>query len=469
MGMAASQARFLSLTARRTNCEYMGQQINQARTALANESAGLFEKLLALQPPTPPSSLDEKYFTQGYSFIDPTDEMRKRIHWESMETADEPVSSQEFTFTVHTQEPEMVDVLDPVTGLPTYTAQLDANGAIILEPLFDADGITPTMDFLYDGPYEQVPKLDADGNQVYEDDGVTPIIYWKGTGNIVQQQATNDDGSLKYTQRLDAGGNPMYEADGVTPIMDPVMEPVYTQLNKVLQEKVQEEVMRDIYTPHVSTLDFSTGDFVDIPIESISGLTPPTNEEVSRTEVRYATIEHTIYDVDGNLTKLKETAPMVMYFDNRERLLGFQELTLNAELIDDPEDPNYYYAGDATTGAMKGNPAVATSDPPGIENFYLSAVADKPLVYQCKELTYNGEFDECRYQEDMDKYEFDKAAYDYQIEQINLKTKAIQQQDKSLELKLKQLDTDRNAINTEMEAVSKVITKNIETTFKTFA
>ena len=42
MGMAASQARYLALSARKTNTEYEGQQINQARTALANKSADLF-------------------------------------------------------------------------------------------------------------------------------------------------------------------------------------------------------------------------------------------------------------------------------------------------------------------------------------------------------------------------------------------------------------------------------------------
>ena len=36
MGLAASQARFLNLTARKTNLEYEGQQINQQRTTLAN-------------------------------------------------------------------------------------------------------------------------------------------------------------------------------------------------------------------------------------------------------------------------------------------------------------------------------------------------------------------------------------------------------------------------------------------------
>lgn len=36
MGMSASQARFLGLTARKTNVEYEGQQVNQQRTTLSN-------------------------------------------------------------------------------------------------------------------------------------------------------------------------------------------------------------------------------------------------------------------------------------------------------------------------------------------------------------------------------------------------------------------------------------------------
>lgn len=66
MGMAASQARYLELTARKTNVEYQGQQINQQRTELANESAGLFTQLMGLQVPTAPSSSD--YTTTQYTF-----------------------------------------------------------------------------------------------------------------------------------------------------------------------------------------------------------------------------------------------------------------------------------------------------------------------------------------------------------------------------------------------------------------
>lgn len=58
MGMAASQARWISLAARKTNVEYEGQQINQARTALANQSSELWNRLYNMQVPTAPSTAD---------------------------------------------------------------------------------------------------------------------------------------------------------------------------------------------------------------------------------------------------------------------------------------------------------------------------------------------------------------------------------------------------------------------------
>ena len=51
MGIAASQARYLYLTARQTNVEFEGQQINQERTNLANEQAGLFQEMMELKAP----------------------------------------------------------------------------------------------------------------------------------------------------------------------------------------------------------------------------------------------------------------------------------------------------------------------------------------------------------------------------------------------------------------------------------
>lgn len=68
MGMAASQARFLGLTARKTNTEYEGQQVNQQRTTLSNQSANYYNQLLGMKVPTPPSTQD---FTRTtYTFSD---------------------------------------------------------------------------------------------------------------------------------------------------------------------------------------------------------------------------------------------------------------------------------------------------------------------------------------------------------------------------------------------------------------
>lgn len=55
MGMSASQARLLSLTARKSNTEFEGQQINQQRMALSNQSANLNKQSLTMSPPVVPS------------------------------------------------------------------------------------------------------------------------------------------------------------------------------------------------------------------------------------------------------------------------------------------------------------------------------------------------------------------------------------------------------------------------------
>lgn len=66
MGLAASQARFLNLTARKTNIEYEGQQINQQRTQLANQSANYYNQMLTLSVPVPPS--ESNFSTVVYTY-----------------------------------------------------------------------------------------------------------------------------------------------------------------------------------------------------------------------------------------------------------------------------------------------------------------------------------------------------------------------------------------------------------------
>ena len=61
MGMSASQARLLSLQARQSNLEYQGQQINQERTILSQQCTALYNSLLSMTVPTPPSTADYTY------------------------------------------------------------------------------------------------------------------------------------------------------------------------------------------------------------------------------------------------------------------------------------------------------------------------------------------------------------------------------------------------------------------------
>ncbi len=50
MGLAASQSRFLSLTARKNDLELTGQQINQSRLQVANVTNQLFNIVATLDP-----------------------------------------------------------------------------------------------------------------------------------------------------------------------------------------------------------------------------------------------------------------------------------------------------------------------------------------------------------------------------------------------------------------------------------
>jgi len=53
--------------------------------------------------------------------------------------------------------------------------------------------------------------------------------------------------------------------------------------------------------------------------------------------------------------------------------------------------------------------------------------------------------------------------------EIQLRINSIQSLDEALELQLRRVDTQQKSVSTEIEAVQKVIDKNITLTFKTFA
>ena len=96
-------------------------------------------------------------------------------------------------------------------------------------------------------------------------------------------------------------------------------------------------------------------------------------------------------------------------------------------------------------------------------NIKLSTMSDTFNV-KSEEIT-----DEKAYNDAMNQYNYDVTCYEKSMADINAKTSVIQEQDRQLELRLKQLETEQKALSTEMDAVKGIISKNVESTFKTFS
>ena len=83
-------------------------------------------------------------------------------------------------------------------------------------------------------------------------------------------------------------------------------------------------------------------------------------------------------------------------------------------------------------------------------------------------MTATTETDNVAYDDAYNQYEYNQYVYDQKQNEINANIEILQAQDKSLELRLSTLDTQHSAIQTELEAVKKVMSKNIDNSFKTF-
>ena len=162
--------------------------------------------------------------------------------------------------------------------------------------------------------------------------------------------------------------------------------------------------------------------------------------ERSFMQVHVAEDEKFTYNAETDLFELKE---------------GVDENTKLPQYIQAYNDASSFY----TTYSKPNRKAIYDKDA-NVEN------GAKPIGYS-ESATLN--VNQAQYEAAMDQYEKDLAEYEKILDQINAKTQEIHESDKKLELQLKQLDTEQEAIQTEYEAVKKVIDKNIENTFKSFA
>lgn len=411
MGMAASQARYLALTARKTNVEYEGQQINQERTALANQSADAFNQYLALEVPTAPSTQD--YTTIQYTYEDG-----------SVEEAIESMT-------------ELADASSDYNYLVTHYHYADVFTGI------RNTKVNPQVRTGYDTATKTTPAAEVTENEgVYSIDGNQITAY---DPENVEQKSRYDILAEEY---------PDLKA------MDPENIGIYTDENQV------------IHFLDMTTL--GTGDVVDYAIEGIVPTHVGNNELTKYVEGQDKELDLSLEQIrKDNPDDPIATADSIYtyesygrtYFVTEDELMASANSSMNAANPSEYQtNLNTYYAEGVKTKISSTDKAFIEFDDTGRATSIHFENSSATFAIQTETVT-----DQAAYQDAMNQYEYDKAVYEKAIEDINAKTEIIQEEDRTLELRLRQLDTEQNALQTEMEAVAKVIEKNVESTFKTFS
>ncbi len=357
MGMSASQARFLSLTARKTNVEYEGQQINQQRTALSNESSNYYSQLTSMSVPVPPSS--EDYSKVTYTFKDGTE---NNTVTSLIATAD----------TKNTG----IYMLNYTQEIPEDT--MVVNGTAVVSKIGEGEAAK----------------------------------YYIGSTELVNDK---DDSAERFIR----AGIPENVANGYSDSERAAKLAVEAQYKAMATEKYGDQ---DWYVMYRKSSDSSSYEPVLFSKKELEAA-----DYNQKTSLSLSGIRQYIF---GESTASREVK--------------------NAKARVDQDSSGRYISIFIYNDNKYGEQG--HTDPSGTKY----------------DLTTNTQEDDAAYNDAMNQYYYDKAQYDKQVQEVNAKIEVIQVQDKNLELKLKQLDTEQNAISTEMDAVKKVISKNVESSFKTF-
>lgn len=436
MGMAASQARYLALTARKTNTEWEGQQINQARTALANQSANLFNRLLALEVPNAPKTTD--YTELQYSYSDGENES-VLDSWQQLSSSDPDynyIVNHYYYANVYTGSKKLLENPQVQTKAELQEEDLKANVKEVVM------------------------------NQM---DGTCKIVFNDGTERTCTAiKNVNKDTKLENALRDFEVAKDMAKADGVL-TTDGVYG--YQDANGTWHFFLENELEA------AEPVDYST---LYVPSyvgnSKLTSLTQFTDDQAAELAQILKDCpdssmkDYLSFDNEGNLVYEGEgiySFDMAgrTYFTTEKDLYNSMQTQYNYDKpIDVQEKLAYYNASYIKTKIEETNHALLETD--GSGRFTSVKFDDDSVVYS---LNVESVTDDAAYQDAMNEYNYKIQEYEKIIADINAKTSIIQQEDRTLELRLKQLDTEQNALATEMDAVKKVIKDNVEKTFKTFS
>ena len=494
MGMSASQARLLSLQARQSNLEYQGQQINQERSILSQQCTALYNSLLAMTVPTPPSTQD--YTTIKYSGTDGATTFTigtvkpsgDKYNVELQQTATGNSLSRNYGSSVVSKSGQTLtgEFISPSETIHTgiYTQQSDGteyaegdiyvdenpvNGADLISEgtanpedymMLTANGYEPVTSFVEGHTYYQ--KVSKETYDAAEDKS----IYSHLRENIEEQPVSGLSASDLSSYYVSVNGT-VTQLTSNSPYVKENSDGTYS-LNAVAENVQFFKVgsgSDELTNPDAgSTLiagktayDFST---------AASEFADEFDWEQYREAIRnaYGTQESSINEDD-----------FYVFFVTSETGVRTPQFALKSD-VDSPDGftetysytPNGSYTSSTPTDGCKlefdAQGRITTISIPSYD-----ATTGELISYRDISLTAETVTDENAYQDAYNQYEYEQYQYDKAQQEINAKTEIIQQEDRNLELKLQRLDNERTQITTEIEAVDKVINDNIEASYKTFS
>lgn len=474
--MSASQARFLTLTAKKTNTEYEGQQINQQRTMLSNESSNYYSQLASLPVPTPPSPSD--YTKISYMFNDgsatntitsliatpstASTGIYKLNYTQQIPTDTMKINGQSKIAQITIEASSMRYFINEAELVPPVTIDDNWNLSITEEEYMRNHLKFSIPEEVVDSmSYEQVKeKLTNEALTFKYYQAMYPdtefIMYYQDTGNgnynpvFYKRPTVSDDemvnnyhfigaAQLVYACRQDSRGN-LNIADEESMRLHFSCSMPMDVVNSMSVEEMKKKLLLEVQ--YVKMLEEKYG---------IEPVVAPNYVDKSSFKVIYKKSPEGAYEPQ-------------FYSDADLENMDYSEKTgLSIGALN-----NYVYGREMETKEIKNVDAKVEQDSSGR---YISIYIydDEQHIDGTKySLTATTISDENGYNDAMNQYYYEKALYDKKVQDINAKIEIIQTQDKNLELKLKQLDTEQNAISTEIDAVKKVISKNVESSFKTF-
>lgn len=455
MGMSASQARFLSLTARKNNVEFEGQQINQQRTTLSNQSANYYSELCNMTVPTPPSVDD--YTKVSYTFDDGalTNTITSMIAKPNNYYSISYVQQWQDDYSIVSASSSMISMS---TGKPA--TKLSAAEIAKLEYYYYDETTGKGSAVRYDENQKSYYTEDKDGNKSYitniNENNLVMYLYDENETDLNKAVTlVNKDGNNYYTEATDKqytiGSSALRGLGSINGLTaDMISSMSETEFAKFKTTYSSDSYLKTLEQDQIVDLLKQETYYQSMLNETVSG----SASSGDAWHVRYI--------------KDSTSGSYVPYFYKSA------EVTNEGNYTDGYATVDCYSLGSTTkTKEVINELGKVEKDSSGryisITLYETDENGDiKDNTAKEYSLTTNTSTDEEAYNDALNQYNYDQAQYDKAIQDINSKLEIVQQQDKKLELNLKQLDTEENAISTEMDAVKKVISKNVESSFKTF-